>query len=336
MCFFSITKNASGEYELNYVGKGSGGGGTTSKPLEGYELFTIGTSSDVNGWWQKRVCELTGCTFDVTKNKLPSAPLSVGGTIQFGPRLDNGVFRTKNLINQGYITNEGENAIIIINSGNDAVTLCSNVEQIEAKDVFDSNARTYNPSDPTEVSEFSQGYLLSIPLADRDINAVYRAPNAQATSGYSTYYYAGDDTEDTNWGKVSNWTMDYNFKFSNAWKTTIDMLQRRFPRAHIFVMAAEIMSGDSSSYLLPNGTYDTSTYENTLRPKLGKHHAQVMKQIAEYYNVGFIDVCNNCGYSIVNLNTYKPVNNIHYYDNGIGYRLRGEQVATQLLSQMLK
>lgn len=128
------------------------------------ELFSLGDSLSAGGIWQTKVAELTGCVFDQTKNNKAGAMLSVGGTNSFGPTFDNVLWRAKNLIDQGYIQGQGENAIVVLENVNDSYN------------AFDDSARTIVPTTPIEgysESEFTSDLLNS--LRDKyNINAVFR------------------------------------------------------------------------------------------------------------------------------------------------------------------
>lgn len=136
----------------------------SSLSLDGYELFSLGDSLSAGGIWQTRVAELAGCVFDQAKNNKAGAMLSVGGTNSFGPTFDNVLWRAKNLIDQGYIQSQGENAIVVLENVNDSYN------------AFDDSVRTIVPTTPIEgysESEFTSNLLNSL-IDKYNVNAVFR------------------------------------------------------------------------------------------------------------------------------------------------------------------
>lgn len=73
--FLAITKSGSGDYELNYVGKGAGGG--QSSFFSGKQIYTIGDSLCNSNIWQRKFASIKGCTFDGSSN---TDHYSKGGT----------------------------------------------------------------------------------------------------------------------------------------------------------------------------------------------------------------------------------------------------------------
>lgn len=167
--FFSITKNTSGEYELNYVGKGSGGGGGDSR-YKNFELFTLGDSLCQGGTWQTRCADNLGCVFSQERNIKGGSALSVGGTTSFGTDFDCMPWRAKHLIDSGYISGVGSNAIIVLENVNDGAR------------TFDTNAKAFNLSTPIEgyaYDDFSSTMLNNIPSEKRKLDACLRLTKTQ-------------------------------------------------------------------------------------------------------------------------------------------------------------
>lgn len=133
------------------------------KPLSQFTLYTIGDSLSTGGYWQAKVNEKTGIQFDNAKN-VGNTPTSAGGTITGGGGSLNALWRTKNLIDGGYITDGGENEIVIIECVND---LSADVQ-------FDNTAHAVIPTEPIgqyNWSDWGSTLLASIPSEKRAINA---------------------------------------------------------------------------------------------------------------------------------------------------------------------
>ncbi len=385
--------------------------------LCGYELFSLGDSLSSAGIWQTKVAELTGCLFDQQKNNKPGAMLSVGGTSSFGDTFDNVLWRTKNLIDQNYIQDEGENAIVVLENVNDGYV------------AFDENVTSVIPTTPIEGyndSDFGTELLSSI--SDKaQLNAVLRLNKVVAGKnlkidnlptkagsitlrvgwvgpGYSNYniyvepqatdeetlnhvldkileyaytgitdvlgedgvsvdfssgnsnylptvqftdtdgtgmtcsvtdnlnakgsvarYFIGDTIEE--WTDTDKWQK--GITYSQGWKSAIEMLQRAYPKLHIFVSMFPMHAVTASEYLLPNGSYDTVAYNSAMRMENMRKMEVELKKIAEFYSLPFLNVFAECGIGINNiLKYYNTLANVHPKNEG--YHRFGETIAMQL------
>lgn len=133
--------------------------------LSNIELFSIGDSLFAGGTWQKKTAEILNITFDQNKNADPSFPLSIGGTDSDMSKIGSTYFRVKNLITKGYITDSGENAIIVLENVNDGT--------------FDFNPsdRTYKMDKQYSINVLSQEQLNAISKSERVLNAVSGVKN---------------------------------------------------------------------------------------------------------------------------------------------------------------
>ena len=386
-------------------------------PLSKYELFSLGDSLSQAGIWQTKVAQLTGCIFDQAKNSKAGAMLSAGGTSSFGNTFDNVLWRTKNLIDQNYITDNGENTIVILENVNDGYQ------------AFDGDAKTIVPTTPIEGyndADFGVDLLNSISnkavlnavlrlntvVAGRNLRIdtlptkagnitlkvgwagsgisnynIYVEPQATQeetlsyvlnrileysytgitdvlgedgrsvdfSSGNSNYLPTVQFTDTDNTGmtctvtdnpnakgsvaryfigeNVSEWTdlskWQKGITYSQGWKSSIEMLQRTYPKLHIFVSMFPLHAVTASEYLLPNGTYDTAAYNKVHRMEIMRKMQVELNNIAKFYSLPFIDVFAECGIGISNMLTYYNAQaNVHPKNEG--YYKFGETVATQL------
>lgn len=416
-----IIKNDSFSYDSKIKRLSDEIGVSVNNPYSKYELFTLGDSLSSGGVWQAKVAELIGCTFDQSKNVKPGAMLSVGGTYSYGDSFDTVLWRAKNLIDQGYIADEGENAIVILENVNDGYV------------AFDEGAKSLIPTDPIEgyaLADFGSALLESITDKAR-LNAVLRLTKTQtgknlkittlptkpgtitlrvgwAGPGVSTYniqiepkstteetlagiidkimeyaytgvtdtlgedgasvdfcsgnsnymptvefddtgntgmrvtitdnpnakgsvakFFVGDSVEE--WTDTSKWVVP---SYSQGWKSTIELLQRTYPKLHIFVSQFPMHSVTASEYLLPNGSYDSVAYNSTGRMVNMRKMEVELKKIADFYSLPFLNVFRECGIGINNmLSYYNASANVHPKNEGY-YRF-GETVAVQLKRYLL-
>lgn len=390
---------------------------STAPLLAKYELFSLGDSLSAAGIWQTKTAELTGCTFDQSKNNKAGSMLSVGGTYSYGDTFDCVLWRTKNLIDQNYISNDGENAIVIFENVNDGYK------------AFDETVKTIIPTTPIEgysYDNFNSEMLTSI--SDKaQLNAVFRLTKTLAGKklkidtlptkagsvtlrvgwagpGYSNYniyvepqgtdegtmqhilnkileyaytgvtdtlgddgisidfcsgnanylptveftdtdgtgmrcticdnanaktsvakYFIGDSLDE--WSDISKW--QEGISYSQGWKSSIEMLQRAYPKLRIFVSMFPLHSATSSEFLLANGSYDSVAYNQVGRMDIMRKMQVELKKIADFYSLPFLNVFAECGIGINNMLTfYNASANVHPKNDGY-YRF-GETVAAQL------
>lgn len=388
--------------------------------LHRYELFSLGDSLCSGGVWQAKVAELTGCLFDQQKNIKPGAMLSVGGTQSFGNTFDNVLWRTKNLIDQGYITGEGENAIVIFENGNDGYKTFDGtersvvpttpiegysyehfikegttfLEEINDKAAVNAVLRLtktmpgknlkietlptkegdvtlyigwagpgrsyynvhvvpqatdeetlqnvidkileYNYTGITDAIgedgmsiDFSNGtsnYPVTVEFTDTDNTgmsvSITDSNNAKASVAM---YFVGDSVDE--WSDTSKW--QEGITYSQGWKSSIEMLQRTYPKLHIFVSHFPHHSVTSSEYLLPSGAYDSASYDKVGRMEMMRNMQVELVKIAEFYSLPFLNVFAECGIGINNMLAYYNASaNVHPKNEGY-YRF-GETIAAQL------
>ncbi len=395
---------------------------SSAPPLSKYELFSLGDSLSAAGIWQTKVAQLTGCIFDQAKNNKAGAMLSVGGTSSFGNTFDNVLWRTKNLIDQNYITDNGENTIVILENVNDGYQVFNGddksiipttpiegyndadfgvelLESISDKATLNavlrlntvvagknlkidtlptragtvtlrvgwagpgySNYNIYVEPQATDEEtlahvldrileyaytgitdvlgedgvsvDFSSGnpnYLPTVQFTDTDdtgmICTVTDNPNAK---GSVARYFIGNSIDE--WTDTSKWQK--GITYSQGWKSSIELLQRTYPKLHIFVSHFPLHAVTSSEYILPNGSYDTVAYNSVSRMETMRKMQVELGNIAKFYSIPLLDVFAECGIGINNMLTYYNTSaNVHPKNEGY-YRF-GETVATQLKRYLL-
>ena len=144
-------------------------------------------------------------------------------------------------------------------------------------------------------------------------------------------YFIGQSL--TDWADTAKWLMGSDLTFSSGYKSCIEMIQREYPKAHIIIGMFPFHMATQSEYLLSNGLYDTASYYNTNRMQRMLTLNQVLKDVADFYSIPFVNIVENWGVSISNLTPYyNAVANVH--PTVIGYERIGESVAA-LINQKL-
>ena len=151
-----------------------------------------------------------------------------------------------------------------------------------------------------------------------------------SAKGSVARYFIGNSVSE--WTDTSKWQK--GITYSQGWKSTIELLQRAYPKAHIFVSLFPLHSVTAANYLLPNGSYDTVAYNSVERMETMRKMEVELKKIADYYSIPFINVFRECGIGINNMLTYYNASaNVHPKNEGY-YRF-GETVASALARNLL-
>lgn len=182
--------------------------------------------------------------------------------------------------------------------------------------------------------DFSSGnssYLPTVQFTDTGgtgmVCTVTDNPNAK---GSVARYFVGDSV--SKWTDTSKWQK--GITYSQGWKSSIEMLQRAYPKLHIFVSMFPLHSVTASEYLLPNGTYDTTAYNKVSRMENMRKMQIELGNIAKFYSIPLLNVFAECGIGISNMLAYYNAQaNVHPKNEGY-YRF-GETVAAQLKRYLL-
>lgn len=183
--------------------------------------------------------------------------------------------------------------------------------------------------------DFSNGnanYLVTLEFTDTGNTgmrvSITDNPNAKTSVAK---YFIGDSVDE--WTDVSKW--QEGITYSQGWKSSIELLQRIYPKLHIFVSHFPHHSVTFSEYLLPNGAYDSASYDKVSRMEMMRNMEVELKKIADFYSLPFLNVFRECGIGINNMLTYYNASaNVHPKNEGY-YRF-GETVAAQLKKYLVQ
>lgn len=178
-----------------------------------------------------------------------------------------------------------------------------------------SNSTSYEPQyRPTVIFTDTTGTGMNVSITDTD--------DAKTSV---VKYFIGDNIE-TDWSNIGKWIDGNETTFSMGWKSTIEQLLLAYPKAHIFVSMFPLHAVTAEDFRLPNGYFDTDRYNKESRMNTMRHHQEVLKGIANFYSLPFINVFESCGIGITNMLTYyQQKANVHPMDSG--YDRFGETVA---------
>lgn len=141
-------------------------------------------------------------------------------------------------------------------------------------------------------------------------------------------YFIGNNVNDE-WTNISKWIDGSTMSFSTGWKSTIEQLIKNYPESHIFIAMFPAHSVTANEYLQNNGYYDTAGYSKNDRMLVMNNFQDILKSIANFYSIPFINVFKECGINITNILTYyNSIANVHPKKEG--YIKFGETVAAQL------
>ena len=136
---------------------------------------------------------------------------------------------------------------------------------------------------------------------------------------------SADWTNPSRWGTITT---------GSAWKSSIELLQRTYPKAIIMVTNFPSISRTQSEYLQDDGTYNSNSFRDyQTNTQKQPQRTETLRSIAEYYDLPFVDVWSRVGIGINNLTTFYPETaNVHPKTEG--YQRFGD-VVSSILMQIL-
>jgi len=174
-----------------------------------YELFVLGDSLSSNGRWANETARILGCTFSQEKNSAAGNQLSTGGTFTGGDGFDNAIWRCKHLVDSGYISGKGENAIVVLENVNDYLSAG-----------FDKTVNALVPTDPIEgdyqFSNWGVSLLQSVPAADRKMNAVLKLLDVSAGKNLAITALPSSSGAVTITFVIGGQTLNYNIQVEST------------------------------------------------------------------------------------------------------------------------
>lgn len=131
-----------------------------------------------------------------------------------------------------------------------------------------------------------------------------------------TRFYIGETLNDADWNNVSNWVAGSYLNSYRAWKSCIEYLMNRFPKAHVMITGFPNFKCVHGDYLRYDGMPDQDAFYNSEIMTKNRAFFSFLKEIAAYYNIPYIGVGEECGIDIMNISTFYPSNDIHPNQNG--------------------
>ena len=154
---------------------------------------------------------------------------------------------------------------------------------------------------------------------------------------YSPKIFIGDVA--TQWSNVEYWEDSEYVTLYKAWRSCLDLIQKTYPNAHVFISIFPRLNEEQTTYLLDNGTIDIAAFKGSIQQHYFEQLRTFLIRIANEYSVQILDVAANCGISMVNANNYYPTeggyktSNVHPTNEG--YAKMADYVATELESRII-
>lgn len=279
---------------------------------------------------------------------IPTAPIdgysvSTRNDVPAELRILNAVLRT-------YYTTSGKNlkitqlpvkdGAVTLNVSDSAVSANYNIEVKTSDSIADiidkilevNYAKVPDTLADDGVSVDFAGASVNLSFTDTDNTGMQVSiTSTSSAKGARAAYFIGTVLEE--WEDERKWVYGAELTLSQGYKTTIEMLQRAYPKLKIVIAAFPFHAVTATDYLLPNGRYDSKAYSETTRMQRMKVFREYLNQIAEYYSIPLVDVTYKCGIGINNmLSYYQATANVHPKEEG--YIRFGKTVAAELMSNI--
>lgn len=285
-----------------------------------------------NAYNLDKVFECTSSQWGVSYlESIPSEERQINSAIRIGMTTSG-----KNLAITKLPTKEGDVVLRISTSATGNVDYGIRVNPSDSKMDIINKVLEYNYAKVTDsisddgLSVDFSGAAISITFIDKDNTGMTVSITDTDNAKYTKMkYYSGTSLAD--WADASKWIT--GMTFSEGWKTTIEMLVNKYPKANIVVAMFPAHAVSADRYKKTNGLYDSTAYENTPRVTSMKKHREVLAEVADFYSIKFADVYSECGIGINNMLTYyNATANVHPKDEG--YKCFGRTLASIIKSSI--
>lgn len=174
---------------------------------------------------------------------------------------------------------------------------------------------TYNGS--------SSAPSLSISYEDNESGITMVSTEGEVESSVYRYYQRKDLVDWNNvsaWGVVSGW-------FAGGLKGAVEYLLENIPTVKIVIISLPYYPIKKNDFLTELGQ-DQEAFLNSSTYTSNRKRVTLMKNIAEYYNLPFVDFEKDAYISLSNYFNYFPENDVHPYK--IGYERLADCICTKL------
>lgn len=168
-------------------------------------------------------------------------------------------------------------------------------------------------SNPDEVVFAAEGtgYNTLVQFVDTDNTgmAVSISDTSSAKVRYSKFFKGSSVNE---WSDLSKWENGTTYMNPwRAWKSCLEYIIAKYPKAHIFVCGFPLYSVNPETYKNDNGTFNHYEFNNTNYQVWQKEFFELENQLCKLYHIPFLDVANNCGINLSNFLNYYNANDVH-------------------------
>ena len=140
------------------------------------------------------------------------------------------------------------------------------------------------------------------------------------------YWFNSYDLEE--WSNVDKWVIP---SVSSGWKSSIEAIMRKYPKATIGVVFMPVYTKRQADYLLSNGLYDEQKFREENKSRYLKD-LERNQAICDMYNIKLFNIWEFFGITASNYNTYYYDYNVHPKDEG--YQRMGD-VASGILKSWI-
>lgn len=193
-------------------------------------------------------------------------------------------------------------------------------------DVLSADGMSVDFSWGATTEDDNSRYPLTVTFSDTDATgmAVTITDTSSASMGVPKYFVG---TSLDGWTDTGNWVD--SLPWSGTYIACIEMVQRAYPKAHIFVTAFPRHNTKPASYMRADGTYDTLAWRtNEAYEAQNEKRIAGLQSLCDFCGVTFVNVDRECGITLSNYSTYYPDGNVH--PKAAGYTRIGEVVASNL------
>lgn len=309
-----------------------------SNILDGKEIYTLGDSLCIEGYWQNKLVELSGCTFDSAKNYDSNNPegdhLSRGGSKTMELEGDNSIgYRNCAHIRAKFLANYTgvDDGVIFIENINDSDKYATNAGTINDTPYFLDNVIIY----PTPFADLASlnaflasgfdAYLAGFIAGDRKVGSGIQFE--YDNGGVATYvgkYFVSYDTAD--WETLTEWKDIDEVSLYSIYKGLLGYLCSTYPNAQIYFIShlRSYYYFTDPAYQHADGSPDIDAYYSSSLEGVSRNMFAVQEDVSNMFRIPYINCNILAGINAYNADQFYDEGNVH--PNQAGQEKVGETI----------
>lgn len=173
---------------------------------------------------------------------------------------------------------------------------------------FDGGWSYVNNGDASVTLSYYNQNPITITFDDNETGVTAVIKKEKATSEYIYYFKGYTENE---WEDINEWST--SISLYSSYKGLIEYLQKELPSTQLYWFIPSYWAVDFNDQTIknPDGSFNLSLYMQTNKYIKWTELIQCQKNISILYGIQVVDIHNNCGISLNNIDYYYYSSNVH-------------------------